>query len=103
MGPDHATRGADIALICAHGGESGKPSYGPELPNENPAALIAQQVPDIDAILFGHAHNAVVQRFVTNDITRERVLLSAPSMWGQRRAHAGPDTRWPTASSSLSR
>ena len=51
--------GADIVLISAHGGDSGTSSYGPELPNENPTALIAQQVPGIDAILFGHAHNDV--------------------------------------------
>lgn len=77
-------RGADIVLISAHGGDSGTSSYGPELPNENPVALIAQQVPGIDAILFGHAHNEVVERFVTNEKTGEQVLLSEPSKWGQR-------------------
>ncbi|MEV0269434.1 5'-nucleotidase C-terminal domain-containing protein [Hamadaea sp. NPDC050747] len=82
--PIMRAQGADIVLVSAHGGDSGTSSYGPELPNENPAALIAQQVPDIDAILFGHAHNEVVQRFVTNDITGEQVLLSEPSKWGQR-------------------
>ncbi|NUO56055.1 MAG: bifunctional metallophosphatase/5'-nucleotidase [Hamadaea sp.] len=82
--PIMRARGADIVLVSAHGGDSGTSSYGPDLPNENPAALIAQQVPDIDAILFGHAHNEVVQRFVTNDISREQVLLSEPSKWGQR-------------------
>ncbi|NUT03432.1 MAG: bifunctional metallophosphatase/5'-nucleotidase [Hamadaea sp.] len=82
--PIMRARGADIVLVSAHGGDSGTSSYGPDLPNENPAALIAQQVPDIDAILFGHSHNEVVQRFVTNDISREQVLLSEPSKWGQR-------------------
>ncbi|MEU5566384.1 bifunctional metallophosphatase/5'-nucleotidase [Micromonospora musae] len=77
-------RGADIVLISAHGGDSGTSSYGPELPNENPVALIAEQVPGIDAILFGHAHNEVVQRFVTNKRTGRQVLLSEPSKWGQR-------------------
>ncbi|MEK8105365.1 5'-nucleotidase C-terminal domain-containing protein [Micromonospora sp. M12] len=71
-------------LISAHGGDSGTSSYGPELPNENPVALIAQQVPGIDAILFGHAHNEVVERFVTNERTGAQVLLSEPSKWGQR-------------------
>src|SRR5689334_8885909 len=37
--------GADLVLISAHGGDSGESSYGPELPNENPTALIAEQVP----------------------------------------------------------
>ncbi|MBM0239851.1 5'-nucleotidase C-terminal domain-containing protein [Micromonospora sp. ATA32] len=77
-------RGADIVLISAHGGDSGTSSYGPELPNENPVALIAQQVPGIDAILFGHAHNEVVERFVTNTATGEQVLTAEPSKWGQR-------------------
>ena len=68
--PMMRARGADLVLISAHGGDSGTSSYGPELPNENPAALIAQQVPGIDAILFGHAHNEVPQRFVTNERDR---------------------------------
>ncbi|MFF5182126.1 bifunctional metallophosphatase/5'-nucleotidase [Micromonospora sp. NPDC000316] len=82
--PVMRARGADLVLISAHGGDSGTSSYGPELPNENPVALIAQQVPGIDAILFGHAHNEVVERFVTNERTGAQVLLSEPSKWGQR-------------------
>ncbi|SBT41233.1 bifunctional metallophosphatase/5'-nucleotidase [Micromonospora auratinigra] len=77
-------RGADLVIISAHGGDSGTSSYGPELPNENPVALIAQQVPGIDAILFGHAHNEVVQKFVTNTATGAQVLTAEPSKWGQR-------------------
>ncbi|MCX5116555.1 5'-nucleotidase C-terminal domain-containing protein [Micromonospora sp. NBC_00362] len=82
--PIMRARGADLVLISAHGGDSGTSSYGPELPNENPVTLIAQQVPGIDAILFGHAHNEVVERFVTNERTGTQVLLSEPSKWGQR-------------------
>ncbi len=82
--PIMRARGADIVLISAHGGDSGTSSYGAELPNENPSALIAQQVPGIDAILFGHAHQEVAQRFVTNIRTGAQVLLSEPSKWGQR-------------------
>jgi 2',3'-cyclic-nucleotide 2'-phosphodiesterase/3'-nucleotidase len=82
--PEMRRRGADIVLISAHGGDSGTSSYGPELPNENPSALIAAQVPGIDAILFGHAHNDIAQRFVTNTATGAQVLLSEPSKWGQR-------------------
>ncbi|RKN40690.1 bifunctional metallophosphatase/5'-nucleotidase [Micromonospora endolithica] len=82
--PIMRARGADIVLISAHGGDSGTSSYGPELPNENPSALIAEQVPGIDAILFGHAHREVPQRFVTNTATGAQVLLSEPSKWGQR-------------------
>ncbi len=82
--PIMRARGADVVLISAHGGDSGTSSYGPELPNENPAALIAQQVPGIDAILFGHAHLDIPQRFVANAQTGEQVLMSEPSKWGQR-------------------
>jgi 2',3'-cyclic-nucleotide 2'-phosphodiesterase/3'-nucleotidase len=82
--PEMRRRGADIVLISAHGGDNGKSSYGPELPNENPSALIAAEVPGIDAILFGHAHNDIPQRFVTNTATGAQVLLSEPSKWGQR-------------------
>jgi 2',3'-cyclic-nucleotide 2'-phosphodiesterase/3'-nucleotidase len=82
--PIMRARGADLVLISAHGGDSGTSSYGPELPNENPTALIAQQVPGIDAILFGHAHLDIPQRFVTNTATGAQVLTSEPSKWGQR-------------------
>lgn len=82
--PEMRRRGADVVIVSAHGGDSGTSSYGPELPNENPAALIAAQVPGIDAILFGHAHLDIPQRFVTNTVTGEQVVLSEPSKWGQR-------------------
>jgi 2',3'-cyclic-nucleotide 2'-phosphodiesterase / 3'-nucleotidase len=76
--------GPDLVIVCAHGGDSGSSSYGPELPNENPSALIAEQVPGIDAILFGHSHMEVPERFVTNRETGQRVLMSEPSYCAQR-------------------
>ncbi|MGR2751425.1 5'-nucleotidase C-terminal domain-containing protein [Agromyces arachidis] len=76
--------GADIVVVSAHSGDSGLSSYGDELPVENAAALVAEQVPGIDAILFGHAHRDVPQRFVTNAETGRRVILSEPKNWGQR-------------------
>ncbi|WP_030442876.1 bifunctional metallophosphatase/5'-nucleotidase [Actinoplanes subtropicus] len=82
--PEMRSRGADLVIVSAHGGDSGVSSYGPDLPNENPAALIAAQVPGIDAILFGHAHLDIPQRFVANMTTGEQVLMSEPSKWGQR-------------------
>jgi 2',3'-cyclic-nucleotide 2'-phosphodiesterase/3'-nucleotidase len=82
--PEMRRRGADLILVSAHGGDSGVSSYGPELPNENPAALIAAQVPGIDAILFGHAHLEIPERFVTNTQTGAQVLMSEPSKWGER-------------------
>lgn len=82
--PVMRSRGADLVIVSAHGGDSGVSSYGPDLPNENPAALIAQQVPGIDAILFGHAHLEIPERLVANASTGEQVLMSEPSKWGER-------------------
>jgi 2',3'-cyclic-nucleotide 2'-phosphodiesterase / 3'-nucleotidase len=76
--------GPDLVIVCAHGGDSGASSYGPEVPNENPSALIAEQVPGIDAILFGHSHMEVPERFVTNRETGRRVLMSEPSHSARR-------------------
>jgi 2',3'-cyclic-nucleotide 2'-phosphodiesterase/3'-nucleotidase len=76
--------GAEVVVVSAHGGDDGTSSYGADLPIENPSALIAEQVPGIDAILFGHAHKEVPQRFVANKKTGKQVLLTEPSKWGQR-------------------
>ncbi|WP_204018535.1 5'-nucleotidase C-terminal domain-containing protein [Sphaerimonospora thailandensis] len=76
--------GADVVLVTAHAGDSGLSSYGEDLPVENAAAMVAEEVPGIDAVLFGHAHNDVPQRFVTNKATGKQVLLTEPSKWGQR-------------------
>ncbi|GGT26728.1 multifunctional 2',3'-cyclic-nucleotide 2'-phosphodiesterase/5'-nucleotidase/3'-nucleotidase [Nonomuraea spiralis] len=76
--------GADVVVVTAHAGDSGMSSYGTDLPVENASALVAEQVPGIDAVLFGHAHNEVAQRFVTNKVTGQQVLLTEPGKWGQR-------------------
>ncbi|MEU7914119.1 5'-nucleotidase C-terminal domain-containing protein [Microbispora bryophytorum] len=76
--------GADVVLVTAHAGDDGMSSYGSDLPVENAAAMVAEQVPGVDAVLFGHAHNEVPQRFVTNKVTGQQVLLTEPAKWGQR-------------------
>ncbi|MFC4119105.1 bifunctional metallophosphatase/5'-nucleotidase [Nonomuraea zeae] len=76
--------GADVVVVTAHAGDNGMSSYGGDLPVENASAMVAEQVPGIDAVLFGHAHNDVPQRFVTNKTTGQQVLLSEPGKWGQR-------------------
>jgi len=76
--------GADVVLVTAHAGDSGMSSYQGDIPVENASAMVAEQVPGIDAVLFGHAHNEVPQRFVTNKATGKQVLLTEPSKWGQR-------------------
>jgi 2',3'-cyclic-nucleotide 2'-phosphodiesterase/3'-nucleotidase len=82
--PVMRAEGADIVIVSAHSGDSGTSSYGDELPVENASAMVAEQVPGIDAILFGHSHQDVPERFVTNQETGEEVLMSMPSFWGRR-------------------
>jgi 2',3'-cyclic-nucleotide 2'-phosphodiesterase/3'-nucleotidase len=77
-------QGVDVVVVSVHSGDSGTSSYGSDLPNENAAALMAEQVPGIDAILFGHAHKDIPERFVTNTVTGQDVVLSEPMCWGQR-------------------
>lgn len=82
--PVMKAEGAHIIVVSAHSGDSGNSSYGSDLPNENAARLVAEQVPDIDVILFGHAHQEVSERLVTNTVTGAEVVMSEPKNWGQR-------------------
>ncbi|WP_351225476.1 5'-nucleotidase C-terminal domain-containing protein [Streptomyces sp. NPDC002133] len=83
--PKLRAMGADVVVVSAHSGSSGTSSYGDQLPYiENAAALVAEQVPGIDAILVGHAHTEIVEYFVTNKQTDKQVVLSEPLKWGQR-------------------
>ena len=77
--------GADVVIVSVHSGMDTSSSYGDALPYpENAASLLAAQVPGIDAILVGHAHAEIPQRFVTNEATGRQVLLSEPYYWGMR-------------------
>ncbi|NNG40284.1 bifunctional metallophosphatase/5'-nucleotidase [Flexivirga sp. ID2601S] len=83
--PEVKRRGADIVVVSCHSGMDTSSSYGDALPYpENASTLLAQQVPGIDAILVGHAHQEIPQRYVTNDKTGKQVLLSEPLCWGER-------------------
>jgi 2',3'-cyclic-nucleotide 2'-phosphodiesterase/3'-nucleotidase len=77
--------GADVVIVSCHSGSKTSSSYGDALPYpENASTLLAQQVPDIDAILVGHAHEEIPELFVTNEKTGRKVLLSEPLKWGMR-------------------
>ncbi|HET8593687.1 MAG TPA: 5'-nucleotidase C-terminal domain-containing protein [Intrasporangium sp.] len=77
--------GADIVVVSVHSGMDTSSSYGDALPYpENAASLLAEQVPHIDAVLVGHAHKEIAQRFVENKQTGRKVLLSEPYYWGMR-------------------
>lgn len=83
--PKLRSMGADVVIVSAHSGSSGTSSYGDQLPYvENAAALVAEQVPGIDAILVGHAHTEIPEYRVTNKATGNDVVLSEPLKWGQR-------------------
>ncbi|MFG3476874.1 bifunctional metallophosphatase/5'-nucleotidase [Streptomyces sp. NPDC047980] len=83
--PKLRSMGADVVIVSAHSGSSGTSSYGDQLPYiENAAALVAEQVPGIDAILVGHAHTEIAEYTVTNKETGQPVVLSEPLKWGQR-------------------
>ena len=82
--PVMKAEGAHIIVVSAHSGESGTSSYGPDLPIENAAKLVAEQVPGVDVILFGHAHAEIPERLVKNLATGAEVIMSEPKNWGQR-------------------
>ncbi|OON74657.1 bifunctional metallophosphatase/5'-nucleotidase [Streptomyces tsukubensis] len=83
--PKLRSMGADVVLVSAHSGADGSSSYGDQLPYvENAAALVAERVPGIDAILVGHAHVEIPERVVVNRESGKGVVLSEPLKWGQR-------------------
>lgn len=85
MVPRMKAAGADVVIVSAHSGSTTSSSYGDALPYpENASRLLAEQVPDIDAVLVGHAHVEVPELKVRNTVTGRDVLLSEPLYWGMR-------------------
>ncbi|KUL45013.1 multifunctional 2',3'-cyclic-nucleotide 2'-phosphodiesterase/5'-nucleotidase/3'-nucleotidase [Streptomyces sp. NRRL F-4489] len=93
--PKLRSMGADVVIVAAHSGASGTSSYGDQLPYvENAAALVAEKVPGIDAILVGHAHVEIPERRVVNKATGREVVLSEPLKWGQRLSLFEVEVEW---------
>ncbi|MBN0043963.1 5'-nucleotidase C-terminal domain-containing protein [Streptomyces actuosus] len=83
--PKLKSMGADVVVVSAHSGTSGTSSYGDQVPYvENAAANVARQVPDIDAILVGHAHVEIPELKVVNESTGRTVVLSEPLCYAER-------------------
>jgi len=83
--PRMRASGVDVVVVAAHSGATTSSSYGDALPfPENAATLVAQQVPGIDAILVGHAHQEITERRVANETTGREVVLTEPLRWGMR-------------------
>ncbi|CCH29833.1 5'-nucleotidase C-terminal domain-containing protein [Actinosynnema sp. NPDC047251] len=78
-------RQSDLVIVAAHSGAGLSSSLGDLLPfPENCAALLAEEVAGIDAVLVGHAHVEIPQRHVVNRATGRKVLLTEPLYWGKR-------------------
>jgi len=93
--PRMRAAGADVVVVAAHSGADTSSSYGDALPwPENASTLVAQQVPGIDAILVGHAHAEIAERWVTNEQTGQTVLLTEPLKWGMRLSLIELDLVW---------
>ena len=85
--PEMKARGCDLVVVSAHSGADTSSSYGDALPYpENAATLVAQQVRHVDAVLVGHAHKEIPQRFERNTRTGQQVLICEPYYWGMRLA-----------------
>jgi 2',3'-cyclic-nucleotide 2'-phosphodiesterase/3'-nucleotidase len=83
--PQMKAAGADVVIVSSHSGATPGSSYGEALPfPENASTLLAEEVPGIDAILVGHAHVEIPERFVTHKATGKQVLLTEPLKWGMR-------------------
>ncbi|KIS26664.1 nucleotidase [Arthrobacter sp. SPG23] len=83
--PQMKAAGADVVIVSSHSGATPGSSYGDALPYpENASSLLAAEVPGIDAILVGHAHVEIPERFVENTATGKQVLLTEPLKWGMR-------------------
>ncbi len=70
----------DVVIVAMHMGleadlRTGENSPG-QMPNENAAIAIAQQVPGIDVILMGHTHREVSDLYING------VLLAQAEKWG---------------------
>ncbi len=73
---------ADLVVVIAHSGlgpdpEAQEKIAADELNGENAAIALAEQVPGIDVIIFGHTHSEVPER------TIHGVLLMQPKNWAQ--------------------
>lgn len=79
----------DLVIVAMHMGldrdlATGQQSPG-QIPNENMAVAIAQDVPDIDLILMGHTHREVPSLFVRSKFFRLENVISDSVVKGESR------------------
>ena len=76
---------ADVVVVVAHSGTATGSTYPDDAaPLENASTLVAEQVPGIDVMLVGHAHEEIVGRVVVNEASGRGVLVTEPLFWGMR-------------------
>ncbi len=80
-----ARKRADLVVVLAHSGLPPVPAWSDEIPGENAALELAQQVPGIDVIFLGHTHNEVPERIING------VLLTQAGKWGASLARVDLD------------
>ncbi|MBI3483620.1 MAG: 5'-nucleotidase C-terminal domain-containing protein [Acidobacteria bacterium] len=77
---------ADLVVVLAHSGLERDPQTGEafsdQMQNENAVWALAEQVPGIDVILFGHSHREVPTKVING------VLVAQAKNWGQSLARA---------------
>ena len=95
----------DLVIIAMHMGLeadllTGEKNPG-QMPNENAAIAIAQQVPGVDVILMGHTHREIPSLYING------VLLAQAEKWGHFVARAdvyleksSPSGRWQVVAKS---
>jgi 2',3'-cyclic-nucleotide 2'-phosphodiesterase/3'-nucleotidase len=90
---------ADIVVVLAHSGlgpdrATGSAGLAYDLPNEKAVLALAEQVPGIDVVLFGHTHLEVPERFV-NDVLLVQAKNSGASLARvDLDITRGADSRW---------
>lgn len=77
----------DLLVVIAHSGlerdaQTGEAREGDQIPGENAIWALAEQVPDIDVILYGHSHREMPEKLING------VLLTQARNWGQSLARA---------------
>ena len=84
--PKLKAAGCDLVIVSCHSGATPGSSYGDALPfPENASTQLAQEVAGVDAVLVGHAHLEIPERFVASKVTKDKqVLVTEPLKWGMR-------------------
>ena len=77
----------DLLVVLAHSGlgrnpETGQPDWPDQLEGENAVWDLAEQVPGIDVIFFGHTHRELPEKFIHG------ALLTQAKNWGESLARA---------------